>query len=144
MSGYAAIRGVAVGLLIVLGPSASIGGEILDHLKAGMHKHLKENFHTKADKVENCPPYDLMKIAHLVDILEEGIQDAGTVVIKQPDIWGQARMTKYRREFEKEMAGELGKFATVLSARVARTDQASFQSATTLVRGPGSTRRGGR
>jgi hypothetical protein len=75
---------------------------------------------------------DLAVIAKMVDGLEEQILDDGTVVIKRPDVWGQARMTKYRVAFEENMKGELGNFAAVLSARVARTDQTSFESTTAL------------
>ena len=103
---------------------------LLDRFKAGKHKQLKQEYHTK--EVTNGPPWDLTQVASMVDIVEEGILDDGTVVIKRPDVWSQARMTKYRREFEVQMADQLNKFDAVLSARIARTDQASFESATTL------------
>ena len=123
------ISAVLVGVLAVAVTSANADGWF-DHLKAGKHKQLKEDFHAK--DVDLCPPLDLMRVAHAIDVIEEGILDDGTVVIKQPDIWGQARMTKYRLDFEKVMEDDLGSFAAVLSARVARSDQASFESATTL------------
>lgn len=103
---------------------------LLDRVKAGLHRQLKQEYHTK--EVHTGPPYDLSQLASMVDIVEEGILDDGTVVIKRPDVWSQARMTKYRRDFETQMASELGNFATVLSARVARSDQASFESASSL------------
>ena len=103
---------------------------LLDRFKAGRHKQLKQEYHTK--EVKNGPPWDLTQVAGMVDIVEEGILDDGTVVIKRPDVWSQARMTKYRREFEMQMADQLNKFDAVLSARIARTDQASFESSTTL------------
>ena len=122
----AAILGVALAVAV----STAHADGWFDHLKAGKHKQLKEDFHAKP--VDLCPPVDLMRVAHAIDVIEEGILDDGTVVIKQPDIWGQARMTEYRRDFEEVMKGDLGSFAAVLSARVARSDQASFESATTL------------
>ena len=103
---------------------------LLDRFKAGRHKQLKQEYHTK--EVKNGPPWDLTQVASMVDIVEEGILDDGTVVIKRPDVWSQARMTKYRRDFEQQMEMQLGNFDAVLSARIARTDQASFESATTL------------
>jgi hypothetical protein len=112
-----------------------------DRFKAGRHQQLKQEYHTK--EVHHGPPYDLSQVASLIDIVEEGILDDGTVVIKRPDVWSQARMTKYRRDFEAQMNIELSKFAAVLSARVARSDQASFESASSLGASLAPSRRGG-
>jgi hypothetical protein len=82
----------------------------------------------------NAPPPlpSLVDVAHLVDKIESDILNQGTVVIKQPDVWSQARMTKFRKEFEDTMALELNKFETRLSARIARSDAAAFSSQTAL------------
>ena len=48
----------------------------------------------------------------------EEILDQGTVVIKQPDIWSQARMTKFRKEFEDTMSPELEQLPDHLSAQM--------------------------
>lgn len=75
----------------------------------------------------------LVQIARSIDDVEDKILDVGTVGIKQPDVWGQARMTQYRRDFETWMKPSNGNdFAAVLSARIARLDGASLQSQTTL------------
>jgi hypothetical protein len=121
------ILAVAIGQVAI--PMARADG-LLDRLKAGRHRQLKQEYHSK--EFPCGPPYDLGQLASMVDIVEEGILDDGTVVIKRPDVWSPARMTKYRRDFEVEMQKELTRFAAVLSARVARTDQASFENATTL------------
>ena len=67
-----------------------------------------------------------------MDCIQEALVNKGTVVIKQPDIWSQGRMTKFRKEFEDQMALELTNFKILLAGRVARTDNASFSSQTAL------------
>lgn len=74
----------------------------------------------------------LVDVARIIDRIQENILDQGTVVVKQPDVWSQARMTKFRQEFEDTMSPELTKFQTYLSARIARSDSAAFQSQTAL------------
>jgi hypothetical protein len=74
----------------------------------------------------------LSDVACRVDQIQDRLSDQGTVVVKQPDVWSQARMTKFRKEYENTMAQLLTKFQTVLSAQIARSDQASFSSQTAL------------
>ncbi len=74
----------------------------------------------------------LADVARMIDHLQESLGNQGSVVIKQPDVWSQARMTKFRKEYENTMAAQLTKFQTVLSARIARSDSASFSSQTAL------------
>jgi hypothetical protein len=71
-------------------------------------------------------------LAHDLDHLEKHLDWHGSVVAKTPDVWGQARLTQYREEFEKEMAGELNKFNAGIQGSVARTDQAFFSSSLAL------------
>ena len=99
------------------------GGGILDHFRS-----------------EPAPP-TLADVARRIDHIRNQILDQGTVVLKQPDIWSQARMTKFRKEFENEMAKELPLFSDYLSAQIARTDAASLQSQTMLGAAPHPQRR---
>ena len=55
-----------------------------------------------------------------LDHLERHIDWYGSVVAKAPDVWGQARLTQYREDFEKEMAKELGNFNFGLQGSLAR------------------------
>ena len=48
-------------------------------------------------------PNTLTQIARSIDYVEEKILDDGVVVMKKPDVWGQARMTLYRKDFETMM-----------------------------------------
>ena len=80
-------------------------------------------------------PNTLEEVARSIDCLEDKILDDGTVVIKKPDVYGQSRMTLYRKDFERQMYGAIGKFNVVASARVFRSDQAAFASQTNLAAG---------
>src|SRR5262249_12757121 len=71
-------------------------------------------------------------IGRMIDRVQEKLVNQGTVVVKQPDIWSQARMTAFRREYEDTMAQELTKFQVYLNARIARSDAAALQSQTAL------------
>src|SRR5262249_50900532 len=51
---------------------------------------------------------------------------------KQPDIWGQARLTKHRQEYEEQMAAQLGNFQVTLNGALARSDQAYLADAFAL------------
>src|SRR5262245_27531398 len=53
-----------------------------------------------------CLQPTMHALASDLDTLEAHIDKYGSVVSKQPDVWGQARLTKYREEFEKEMFKE--------------------------------------
>ena len=55
----------------------------------------------------------------MIDRIQNSILNQGTVVVKQPDIWSQARMTKFRKEFEDTMSPEVANFQAYLSARIA-------------------------
>jgi hypothetical protein len=85
-----------------------------------------------ADKAKVCAKPTIQVLAHDLDELEEHIEKYGSVVAKQPDVWGQARLTKHREEFEKEMAKELDKFGFTLQGSVSMSDQAYFADAFAL------------
>jgi hypothetical protein len=79
----------------------------------------------------------LEQVARSVDAIEEKILDDGTVVLKQPDVYSQSRMTLYRRNFEQQLFGAINQFNTVVSARLYRSDQAAFTSQTSLAAAAG-------
>ena len=74
----------------------------------------------------------MRSLAQAVDGLERDIEQFGSVVVKQPDVWGQARLTKHRDEFEQQMSAELTNFQFTLQGSVAGADQAYFADAMAL------------
>ncbi|HEX5269376.1 MAG TPA: hypothetical protein VFW33_02760, partial [Gemmataceae bacterium] len=83
-------------------------------------------------KARVCEVPTVRALAHDLDELEEHIERYGSVVAKQPDVWGQARLTKYREEFEKVMEPEKDKFNDTLQGSLWRSDQAYFADAFAL------------
>ncbi len=83
-------------------------------------------------KAAEGSPNSLEQIARSIDSIEDKILDDGTVVLKQPDVYSQSRMTLYRKNFEAQLYNAIGMFNTVLSARVFRSDQAAFSSQSNL------------
>ena len=71
-------------------------------------------------------------LAREIDWLEHKIETFGTVVPKQPDVWGEARMTKHRQETERILAAKLESFDETLQAAIRRSDQSFLATALTL------------
>ena len=62
--------------------------------------------------------------------------------MKQPDVFSQARMTRFRNDFENQMSSDLANFHLVLAARINRLDAATTTSTTALgaaLAAPGTT-----
>ncbi|HEV3138815.1 MAG TPA: hypothetical protein VGZ26_12950, partial [Pirellulales bacterium] len=74
-------------------------------------------------------------VAKEIDYLEHQIDTYGTVVAKQPDVWGQARLTKHRQEYEQVLQTYLHCFSPTLQASLRRTDQSFLGLALTLNEG---------
>jgi len=72
------------------------------------------------------------ELAAFIDELDKELFEEGIIGIKAPDVWGQNRMTKYRAEYEKEMADQVNKFAVTLNAAIRRADTAVLTSATSI------------
>jgi hypothetical protein len=81
------------------------------------------------------------RLAREIDWLEHHVDLYGTVTAKQPDVWGQARLTMFRDEYEAQMAQQLDNFDLRLNASLRRSDQAFLSMAFALQAASGS--RGG-
>lgn len=72
------------------------------------------------------------RLAHAIDRLEKHLDQYGTVVAKSPDVWGEARLTKYRQEYEEQMESEKSAFNSTINASIARSDRAFVTNALAL------------
>ena len=79
-----------------------------------------------------CQDCAVETLAENIDWLEHHIDCYGSIVAKQPDIWGEARLTKHRDEYERMMHRELNQFDVVLSASIRRSDQSFLASSMAL------------
>lgn len=72
------------------------------------------------------------RLAKQLDHLERELQYSGRITAKAPDVWGQARLTQHRQEFEKQFVAQLDAFKPTLNANIAVADQAFLLEALTL------------
>src|SRR3954471_18973767 len=73
---------------------------------------------------EQGPPCTMAELGAAIDAVEREIRASGTIVIKQPDVWGQDRRTAFRRDFDLRIRSDLDRFQPVVSAQVGRFDAA--------------------
>lgn len=79
-----------------------------------------------------CEVGAIEELAENIDWLEHHIDKYGSVVAKQPDIWGEARLTKHRDEYERILFRELSEFEFKINAANAQSDTAFFAQAIAL------------
>src|SRR5262249_42081124 len=77
-------------------------------------------------------PPTVEDVGRMIDELDRELFKLGTINVKAPDVWGQNRMTKYRTEFEDQMAQEVSKFEVTLNGALRRADLAVLISGTSL------------
>jgi hypothetical protein len=53
-------------------------------------------------------PITFQHAAQLIDELDRRMTARGTIGVKSPDVWGQDRLARFRSEYEREMARQLG------------------------------------
>jgi hypothetical protein len=83
-------------------------------------------------KARVCENPTVRALAQDLDELERHTERFGSVVIQQPSVWGQARLTRHREQFEDQMAAELTNFHATLQGSLWRSDQAYFTEAFAL------------
>ena len=85
-----------------------------------------------ADNLQFCGPPTLHDLARECDALDRHVELDGSIVADQPSVWGQARLTMYREEFETQMLTQLTTFQPTLQGAVSRSDQAYAADALAL------------
>jgi hypothetical protein len=85
----------------------------------------------ESEAVPLAPP-TVEDLATDLDSLEHNIERYGSIVAEQPSVWGQARLTMYREEFEKTMQAQLTQFHATLQGSLSRSDQSYAADALAL------------
>ena len=62
----------------------------------------------------------------LIDHLDKSLACRGQVVVKNPDVWGQNRMTQYRADYEAQMKVQLTAFEVILNSYQRVSDAAAL------------------
>ena len=76
------------------------------------------------DKPRTDADCDVERLAARIDWLEHQLAADGSIVAKEPDVWGQSRLMRHRFEYEEQMRRQLGAFTERSSAAIHRSDQA--------------------
>ncbi len=86
----------------------------------------------KSGRSDSADPPTVEDVGCMIDELDKELFKLGTINVKAPDVWGQNRMTKYRTDFETQMAKDVGNFQFTLSAALRRADLAVLISGTSI------------
>lgn len=123
----------AVAALLAASSNALAGdlGDVWHGLTAPMRALHRE-------RPDTCKDDSVEQLAAQIDWLEHHIDRYGSIVAKQPDVWGQSRLTRYRYEFESELKSKLGDFQDLNNASLQRSDQSFVGIAMALSAGRSS------
>lgn len=102
-----------------------------DHIFARIGRLGKEA-HYHGTPPAMCEDGAIEVLAENIDWLEHHIDCYGSIVAKQPDIWGEARLTKHRDEYERILYQELNQFEFTLNAAISQSDQSYASAALAL------------
>ncbi|MEM9366897.1 MAG: hypothetical protein AAGD07_12960 [Planctomycetota bacterium] len=119
-----------VAILVVLQsviPPQAMGGETLERLKRLFAESKYKGTEPRTGR--DCA---MEALAENIDWLEHHIDTYGSIVAKQPDIWGEARLTKHRDEYERMMFQQLGRYTQTINAAISQQDNAFLAQAVAL------------
>jgi hypothetical protein len=79
-------------------------------------------------------------LAAQIDWLAHHIDAHGSIVAKEPDVWGQNRLMRHRYDYEEQMRRQLGMFTERTTAALRRSDQSYLGLALALQSASGNRR----
>lgn len=120
----------AVAALGVVGTSCSLVHHVHNETSEKIEHFKDELVAVPPPKVHVLP--SMSTLAHDLDCLEQQIDWYGSVVAKAGDVWGEARLTRHREEFEKEIVKDLSEFEEKINASESRADLALVTQAFAL------------
>ncbi len=80
----------------------------------------------RANSARKAETMTLEDLAALVDEIDRELQRKGRVTVKQPDVWGQNRLTSRRARYNEIMQSEEDKFELMLNTYVGTVDNAAL------------------
>ena len=124
----------ALAPLLATAPVASAGDPL------GLMRGLKAAAQTlHREKPATCKDDSVERLAGEIDWLEHHIDTYGSIVAKQPDVWGQSRLTRHRYEYESQLKAQLGNFQDLNNASISRSDQSFVGLAMAMSQGGSGT-----
>ena len=109
-----------------------------DHFFGRIKERLISECKYKGTEPATCQDCAIEGLAENIDWLEHHIDTYGSVVAKQPDIWGEARLTKHRDEYERIMFRELNQFKSTINAAISQSDSSFLAQALALSNAAGT------
>jgi hypothetical protein len=106
-------------------------GEVVVQDQPGPVRGLVQHLWGYVDP-DNAKIISMHQLACLIDHLDKSLFCRGQVVVKNPDVWGQNRLTEHRVEYENQMQAQLNNFEVVLSSYQRRADLAALTSGTSV------------
>ena len=114
-------------------------------MQSQTHSRAHDRMLAKLNPFRHFDPSQPVTVSELcwrLDCLTEELRDDGLILLKQPDVFSQARLTRFRNDFDTQMSTDLANFHLVLAARISRLDAATTTSTTALsaaLSAPGTT-----
>ncbi len=112
--------GLAAAALAACGCLSTSAGEP-GWIARGLAAPFRAAHRAKPRTAADC---DIERLADRIDWLEHQLAADGSIVAKEPDVWGQNRLMRHRFEYEEQMRRQLGAFTERSSASIRRSDQA--------------------
>lgn len=118
-------------VVLVLAPSFFAVPASADHILGRVNRLIGEATYQGKEPAtgQDCAVEEL---AENIDWLEHHIDTYGSIVAKQPDVWGDARLTKYRDEYERILYRELTNFNDKINASISQSDSSFLAQALAL------------
>lgn len=118
-------------ILLTLAQPLGSSPALADHPVARAKRFVEEATYSGVEpNTGGKSPVDCL--AENIDWLEHHIDTYGSIVAKQPDIWGEARLTKYRDEYERIMFQELTNFQVKINGAISQSDNSYLSQAFAL------------
>ncbi len=114
-------------------------------MQGQQESHAHDSLLAKLNPFRHFDPSQPISVSELcwrLDCLTEELRNDGMILLKQPDVFSQARLTRFRNDFDTQMSTDLANFHLVLAARISRLDAATTTSTTALsgaLSAPGTT-----
>ena len=117
--------------MLLLVPTAAQAQDVLQKLK-NLRRDVVQKHRTHWAKPKVPADNAIECLAAEIDWLENYLDEYGSIVAKQPDIWGESRLTKFRQQVEEELAKQIDQFKLLDNAKIARTDIAQLAATVTV------------
>ena len=135
------IRSWMIGAMVLVSfPNPAGADDRLGGLIRGLKRTLRGGKEVALERVkpDACTHPNVEELAGQIDWLEHHLELYGSAIAKQPNIWGEARLTRHREEIERELAAKVTAFTTTFQAALSSADAASA-AFNASINNPGST-----